>query len=167
MELLHTLGIEPKLLLAQVVNFTILVLVLWKVVYKPLSILMKERAGKIQKGLDDAKQMDEQRTAWNREHQEMLIAAKKEAQGVVAAAQTQSSEMMTQARADAQQKIEVMMTEAQKTLKHEQKIAMTELEKNMTRLVVSVAGQFLTKKMNPKDDETMIEQMAKSLHSSV
>ncbi len=163
MELLQTLGIEPKLLAAQVVNFTILLLVLWKVAYKPLTTLMNERSEKIQKGLDDAKKMEEQRQQWNREHQEMLAAAKKQAQGVVVAAQAQSVQMVAVARVEAQEKIKSMMDEAQKAMKQEHAMAMGELEKNMTRLVVEVAGQFLTKKMNAKDDEAMIEQMAKSL----
>jgi len=162
-ELLQTLGIEPKLLAAQVVNFTILLLVLWKVAYKPLTTLMNERSEKIQKGLDDAKKMEEQRQQWNREHQEMLAAAKKQAQGVVVAAQAQSVQMVAVARVEAQEKIKSMMDEAQKAMKQEHAMAMGELEKNMTRLVVEVAGQFLTKKMNAKDDEAMIEQMAKSL----
>ncbi|MBI5135284.1 F0F1 ATP synthase subunit B [Candidatus Uhrbacteria bacterium] len=165
MELIQTLGIEGKLLLAQIVNFAILLFVLWKVAYKPLTTLMTERAQKIQKGVDDAKQMDEQRTTWNREHQEMLVSARKQAQEVVAVAQAQSAEMITQAKTQAQQKIDTMMAEAQKVVKQEQRAAMVELEKSMTKLVVDVASKFLTKKMNAKDDETMIEQMAKSLHS--
>lgn len=162
MELLQTLGIDWKLLIAQVVNFTILLLVLWKVVYKPLSTLMSERTEKIQKGLDDAKKMDEQRTAWNREHQQMMVTARKEAQDIVAAAQTQSAALVAEARTQAQEKIVTMMDEAKKTMKHEHSMAMGELEKNMTRLVVDVAGQFLTKKMNAKDDEAMIERLVEA-----
>ena len=123
---------------------------------------MKERTEKIQKGLDDAKKMEVQRQEWNREHQEMMATARKEAQEIVTGAQTQSVQMVAAARTEAQEKMKGMMDEAQKAMKHEHAMAMGELEKNMTRLVVEVAGQFLTKKMNAKDDEAMIEQLVEA-----
>ncbi len=51
-DLISKLGIEWKLLLAQIVNFVILFLVLKKFLYKPLLNFMNNRRQKIADGLD-------------------------------------------------------------------------------------------------------------------
>ncbi|MDP3956433.1 MAG: hypothetical protein Q8P97_00370 [bacterium] len=53
-ELFSKLGVDWKLLLAQAVNFLLLMAVLRFTVYKPLLSLLKERRTKIEKGLEDA-----------------------------------------------------------------------------------------------------------------
>src|SRR3989344_7683139 len=53
-ELFSKLGIDWKLLLAQAVNFLLLLTVLRFTIYKPLLGLLKERRTKIEKGLSDA-----------------------------------------------------------------------------------------------------------------
>ena len=50
-ELFSQLGIDPKLLLAQGVNFVILLVVLTKFVYKPLMKMVEERRKKIELGI--------------------------------------------------------------------------------------------------------------------
>ena len=53
-ELLHQLGINWRLFLAQVANFLLLLLILRLTVYKPLLALLKERRTRIEQGLKDA-----------------------------------------------------------------------------------------------------------------
>ena len=54
MEALANLGIDWKLLLAQVVNFVVVLLVLRRFAYQPMLRLLDERTHKIEKGLADA-----------------------------------------------------------------------------------------------------------------
>lgn len=56
--LLGQLGIDWKLLLSQVVNFTILLFVLQRFVYKPLLAVIKKRNEKIGEGLQKAEEAD-------------------------------------------------------------------------------------------------------------
>ena len=54
MELLSNLGINGKLLLAQIVNFFILLYILKRFAYKPILKVLDDRKEKIEKGLRDA-----------------------------------------------------------------------------------------------------------------
>ena len=54
MELLNSLGINAKLLIAQIVNFLILLFVLYKFAYGPVLRMLDERTKKIEKGMKDA-----------------------------------------------------------------------------------------------------------------
>src|ERR1051325_6896715 len=53
-DLLNKLGIDWRLLLAQAVNFGLVLVVLRFTVYKPLLNVLKKRREKIEKGLHDA-----------------------------------------------------------------------------------------------------------------
>ncbi|HEX4103980.1 MAG TPA: hypothetical protein VHZ04_00675 [Candidatus Paceibacterota bacterium] len=57
-QLLQQLGIDWHLLIAQAVNFFLLLLVLWYFVYKPLLRLMTERRDRIAEGLTKADEAD-------------------------------------------------------------------------------------------------------------
>ena len=55
-ELLTKLGIDLKLLVAQIVNFLILLLVLYKFAYGPIVAMLEKRQKKIEKGLKEAEE---------------------------------------------------------------------------------------------------------------
>lgn len=57
-QLLFQLGIDWHLLLSQVINFFLLLLVLWYFVYKPLLKLLHDRKDKIEQGIVKAEEAD-------------------------------------------------------------------------------------------------------------
>mgnify|MGYP001588456271 CR=1 FL=1 len=59
MELISKLGIDWKLLVAQIVNFFILLFVLYKFAYKPVLEMLEKRSKTIEKGIHDAKASEE------------------------------------------------------------------------------------------------------------
>jgi len=56
---LKSLGINLPSLLAQIINFTILLVVLYLLAYKPLLKILDERRRRIQEGLESAEQAKE------------------------------------------------------------------------------------------------------------
>jgi len=63
--IISTFHIDWKIVIAQAVNFGVVLVVLYIFALKPLSKLMKERSERISKGIDDAKKSNEllQKTA--------------------------------------------------------------------------------------------------------
>src|ERR1700678_2255452 len=57
-QLLSQLGIDWHLLLSQVINFFLLLLVLWYFIYKPLLKLLHDRKDKIEQGIVKAEEAD-------------------------------------------------------------------------------------------------------------
>ena len=56
--ILGNLGLDPGLFIAQLVNFLVVLLVLWRFAYRPLLKLLSERTEKIEGGLKMAKEME-------------------------------------------------------------------------------------------------------------
>ncbi len=61
MQIFSTLGIDWKLLLAQLINFAILIGVLGYFVYTPILRLLDERRERVKKAMDDARHIEQQR----------------------------------------------------------------------------------------------------------
>ena len=58
MEILKNFGIQPTLLLAQIVNFTIILFVLKKFFYKPITKVLEERKRRIEESLKNADEIE-------------------------------------------------------------------------------------------------------------
>ena len=158
MELLQTLGIEPKLLIAQIVNFAILLFVLWKVAYKPLLALMKERSDRIQKSLEDAEALKQEREQWAARHEQMLSTANTEVREMIVGAQQQIDAMRQDAKKKSDEELaRARERHAQEFKQYEQR-TLKELEQRVTGLVASVAGRFVKEKMTTTDDGRLIQE---------
>ena len=87
MELLTNVGINGKLLLAQSVNFVILLFVLYKFAYGPVLKLLTERTSKIEKGLKDSEYAQKKLIEITEKEREIFTRARKQAQEIVAKAE--------------------------------------------------------------------------------
>jgi len=76
--LLEIFHVNLELLVAQVINFLIVMSVLWFLAVKPLIKIMNERTEKIEKSLDHAKEIEEKLEQTNVEREKILTETKKE-----------------------------------------------------------------------------------------
>src|SRR3989344_5068928 len=77
------LGIEPTQLLFQAINFTIMVVVLTKLLYNPILRALNERKRKIAEGLAYTEKMKKEEEKLEKKRQEVVDKAKDEAQKII------------------------------------------------------------------------------------
>lgn len=94
--IMEKIGVSPGQLIAQVVNFILLLILLHILVWKPLLRFLQERRVKIADALANAKVIEERRTQIEREREEVLHQAHAEA---TTYAETQRAEIDKQAKA--------------------------------------------------------------------
>ena len=104
-ELISKLGIDWRLLVAQIVNFLILLGILYKFLYKPVLAMFEKRASVIEKSLADAKKIEENLTAAETARDAKILEARNEAKKIIEkahhSAESQVREMMEKSRAAA------------------------------------------------------------------
>ncbi|MDO9399108.1 MAG: F0F1 ATP synthase subunit B [bacterium] len=157
--LIEIFHIDIKLLIAQAVNFTIVFLVLYFLVFKPLSKIMADRSEKISKSLDDAKKIEEKLVLIEDEHKQSLIDARKEVELILTKANNQAEEsrqvMLAKTREEIGQIINVekakMQTEKAQTLK--------EIKNEIADLIMITVEKVLEKKINSKEDKELIKKI--------
>jgi len=79
-KILEVFAVEWELLLVNIFNFTVLVLALTYLLYKPVIKILDERREKIQKGLKDAEKAHEKLNEIEQDKVKILSQAQKQAQ---------------------------------------------------------------------------------------
>ena len=127
-QLLHAFGIDVKLLLAQAVNFGVLLVVLWLVLYKPVMKTLDERKAKIAKCVLDADEASKK-----------LAGADEEASAIVHKADMEASALVSSARETANaEKVRLLKEAANKMFK--------ESERDIARLAILAAEKTIRAK---------------------
>lgn len=87
---MEKLGIEPSLLLAQIVNFTIIMVVLTKLLYKPILGMLEKRKNLIEESLtrSESLRLEEEKIQIRKE--KLLSEARKEARAILEEAKKQA-----------------------------------------------------------------------------
>lgn len=147
MEFIKTFGLNPILLLAQIVNFLILLYLLNRFLYKPVLTLLQEREKRIQKGIDDAKQA-----------QELKEFALIEQQRILKEAKTQASQIMIEAR----QEIANMRASFEEKLKLERQQMLEEGKEN-----IASEGQKMERQLMGKVLQIAVELVEKTLSTAL
>jgi F-type H+-transporting ATPase subunit b len=91
-ELLEKLGIHWQLLLAQILNFLVILFVLKKTVYGPLVKMLNERRAKVEQGIRDADRASEQLKDADKVFVERVSDADKKSMDIIARAEKAAKE---------------------------------------------------------------------------
>lgn len=92
-ELLHKLGVDWRLLIAQLVNFIILFVLLKKLLYRPVLDLLERRRKLIEEGLQSAERSQERLAGIELERKQALEAAALERQHLLEAAAREAEQI--------------------------------------------------------------------------
>jgi F-type H+-transporting ATPase subunit b len=142
-QLISTFGIDWRILLVQIVNFSVLLGLLWYILYRPLVTLIENRRAQIIKGVADAERADVALRDADAKKTDIIAGASVEAEKIVAAARESGKAKEAQLMKEAQEKYERTLTEA--TLKGEEikREALEESREEIARLIVLGAEKTL------------------------
>lgn len=159
MEIFSKLGIDWRLLAAQIVNFLILVYVLKRFVYTPMLRFLEERRKKIEEGLSHAEKSEELHRKVKVEVEEIVLKAKRQAKEIVDEAHTQAKHthktIVEQAHSDAHE----IVQSAKKQSEEERQAYIARFQTEIAELVVLAAEKVVGKKWNGEEDRKMIEEV--------
>lgn len=163
MGLIKALGIDGRILLAQLFNFSILVFVLWRFAYKPVFNILEERRSKVNKGLDDAEAAAERLRLAEEESKQILIQARQSASQLIEKAQQQAELRQQEIVKKAEEDIGVMMEKERAKIKAEKDSSLAQLKGELSGLVLLSLKRFLTEDLDDKRDQEVIKRVIKDL----
>lgn len=163
MGLIKALGIDGRILLAQLFNFSILVFVLWRFAYKPVLNILEERRSKVNKGLDDAEAAAERLRLAEEESKQILIQARQSASQLIEKAQQQAELRQQEIVKKAEEDIGVMMEKERAKIKAEKDSSLAQLKGELSGLVLLSLKRFLTEDLDDKRDQEVIKRVIKDL----
>lgn len=157
-ELLHSLGIEWPILIAQIVNFAILLAILGKFVYKPVLKMLDERKEGVAKALEREEKAAAKLAAADVEREKILVAARAESQSIIDEAKKDGEGMKAKLIATAREEIAKMKADAEKRLKDERARLVTEVKGEIGGLIVDTIEKAFSDVLDARTQGRMVEQ---------
>ena len=152
------LGINLPVLIANIVNFTVLLIVLRLVAWGPLMKLLDERREKIAASHSTAEQVKVQAAESERQVQEQLEAARRQGQELVAQAQEISSRIQAEAHTAAQADAEATLARARNEIKLERDSAIADLRKEFADLTIDAAEKVINSSLDRNAHKRLIDE---------
>ncbi len=160
-ELLTKLGIDWKLLIAQIVNFLVLLFVLYKFAYGPILAMLEKRTKKIEKGLKDAEAAGKKLEESEEKQKEVLKKARLEAKDIVEHAREQAEKSKSEIALVAKAQAEKIVQDARKEIETEKEKTIAEIKSEIGGLVVAATEKIVGEKIDEKKDKDLIEKAIK------
>jgi F-type H+-transporting ATPase subunit b len=146
-----------KSLVIQAINFLLLLVILVKLLYKPLLTKMEERTQAIRKSLDEAQAARAEAQREREEHAAKMQAANAEAQAIRATALKEAAEeqrrLVEAARAEAGRLVE----SARNEMAQEVRRARQELRQEVADLAITAAERLIRKTLRDEDHRRIVQ----------
>ena len=156
---ISALGFSLPALVSNLINFTILLIVLRLFLYKPVLRLLDERKRRIQEGLERAEQAAAQASASEHEAREAIEQAQREGRELVQQAQETAAQLRAQleerARADADQ----IVTRAREEVQLERDQAIEQLRREFADLTITAAERVTRQSLDRAAHQRLIDEV--------
>lgn len=153
------LGFNLPGLIAQLINFGILLVVLRLFLYKPVLNVLDERKRRIEEGLNRAEQAAVQASASQDEARRVIEEARAQGREMVASAQEAAArlraELEERARVDAAQLVE----RARQEVQQERDQAIQQLRREFTDLTISAAERVIGQSLDRTAHQRLIDEV--------
>lgn len=158
MDVLHKLGIDWKLLIAQGVNFLILLYILKHFVYKPMLVFLDERSAKIESGLQNAEAASQRLEAAEKEHATRILDAQKEAREIIEAALLVAKNRDAEQLEKTKNEVALLLEAGKQSIQEERARALREAKQELGALVVSAVEKLTDVKLDAEKDNDLIQK---------
>ncbi len=134
----------------QLLNFLILLLVLYKFLYKPFLNVVDKRREKIEFELGQAERERQEALEMKKEAEQILQQARKQSDEIVENARQRAEQILNQAKSQAREEAERIIGSARAQIEREKQQAIEEIEKRATELAVVLAMKILQNVLDEK-----------------
>ncbi len=165
MEILHALGIQWSLLIAQVINFAILLFLLAKYVYRPILGVIDRRREIEKTSMEKAEEVDRMHERSEKERQELLKKADQEAGAIVERAKAQATALQTEIETAAHAEAQQILDKGRKQLENERNQVMSDVQQTLAKVIVASTEKILSREFSPEDQKRIMAELQKSLPS--
>lgn len=160
---MRALGVDWGVLIAQVVNFGLLLALLSVVLYRPVTRMLRERREQIEKGLAAAAESELRMAQVEADCQKRLEEARREAQAIIEQARETAEKerraILAQAEAEAQERRE----RAGNEIERERRAMLRSLRGGVADVAISAASQVLGHAVDSEAHRQLISEFLDQL----
>ncbi|MAQ12251.1 MAG: F0F1 ATP synthase subunit B [Chloroflexota bacterium] len=157
--MLETLGIHFPSLAIYLVNFLLVLLLLYLFAYKPILRLMDQRAERIRESLEAADTARQEAASSQEAIQEQVTEARREGQRIMDQAREASERFRTEEMDKARQEAEAFVERAKEDIARERDTALQEVRASFGDLAITAAERVIRSSLDRQAHEELINQV--------
>lgn len=162
---MQELGIDPKLLIAQLINFVVLLFLLKKFLYTPILNMLDKRRKEIDEGLKLAEKMRSEEEKLEEKHKKVIDTARKEAKEIVEEAKkqakVQTKEIVEKAHKDAAD----IVAKAKEQVEAARRDSEKEMRQEAVDMAVAMIKRVLPISVSVEEQRKLLSKQIKDLES--
>jgi F-type H+-transporting ATPase subunit b len=159
LEGLSELGINLPSLLAQLVNFALLLGLLYLVAYKPIMKKLDERSNKIKESMEQTEQIKKQAEQAEEGFKARVEEASQQGQLIIDRATRTSEEIRQKARREASEEAEALLARARAEIRRERDEVIDELRREYADLTIMAAEKIIERSLDKKAHRQIIDKV--------
>lgn len=167
MEMFNTLGIDVGMLIAQAINFAILLGVLSWLLYRPVLKVIDERRGRIQKSVDHAKKLEHEVAQMEKERKKRMKEMDDQAKDFLAQTKNQAEGMKKEILDGAKAEVTQLLEKGRKQLEDERRKLVGDLKNTVTSVSVQLASKILEREFSSADQAKVLSNLERDLPSLI
>jgi F-type H+-transporting ATPase subunit b len=159
-----TLGINLNMFVAQLVNFIVVLLVLWRFAYKPLVKILDDRSKKIEESLKQSEAIEVRVKQLEIEQKQIIASAKGEAMQILETAKQDADARKQELLAAAKKEVEHVVAQGKEQLQAEKTQMLQEAKAELIQMAVVATKKILESEVDEKASQKIasdvIQQMS-------
>ena len=160
---LQSLGVYWPKLLAQMVNFGIVLFILWKFAYRPVLKILEERRQKVSEAMVNAQKAREELAKTEAQRQEVLAQTNAEANKLIEEARAAAAKVRDEETQKAIKEAEQILAKAREAAALEHARMIADVKRELGRLVVATTSKVTGKVLTPDDQRRLTEETTRVL----
>ncbi len=157
------LGINVVGLAAQIVNFSLLALLLYVVAYKPVTAMLDQRAQRIKESMEQADEAKRELARTREDYAAEMKRARIEAQEIIARAIAEGERLREAARNEGRREADAFLDRARAQIDRDREEASRELRAQVAQLALLAAGRVVSKTFDKDDHYRLIDEVLRDL----
>jgi F-type H+-transporting ATPase subunit b len=153
------LGFNLPALVAQIINFVLLLVIFRLLLYKPLLKMLDERKQRIQEGLEASDEAKARLAQTEQEVAKELDKARQQGQEQIVQAQQIAARIQEEARQSARTEGEQLLERARGEIQLERDSAIAELRREFADLTITAAERVIKEELDENKHRRLIEEV--------
>ena len=148
-------------MVAQIINFLLLVAILTKIAYRPILAALEERRSRIEKSLEEAEQERVMANAMKAESQEQIVAARIQARSIIDEAIALGEKSKESIEQKAREENARLLKETQEEIERNYQQALNKLRAEVAVLAVAAAEKIIEKNLDAETNTRLVQSFIK------
>jgi F-type H+-transporting ATPase subunit b len=158
---LEGLGINLNGLIAQIVNFSLLFILLYMVAYKPVLRMLDQRSQRVKESVEQAEEIKRRLAQAQQDYERQIEQARKEGQTIIAQASQAADRLREESVRQAKEEAQKLLEKAKSEIDYERRRAMAELRDEVANIAVLAAGKVINRSLDPEAHRQLIQDFLK------